>query len=99
MTGLGFTADGQVTWGSLAAQAGTATVYDVMRGRVSELPVGGGASETCLASGVSTTQMPDTTTPALGTALYYLVRGTNVCGVGTWGTTSAGAEHVTLACP
>ena len=99
VTGLGFTADGQVTWGSLAAQAGTATVYDVMRGRVSELPVGGGASETCLASGVSTTQMPDTTTPALGTALYYLVRGTNVCGVGTWGTTSAGAEHVTLACP
>ena len=97
---IGFAANGQaITLTSLAAQAGPATIYDVMRGRVSELPVGGGASETCLASGVAGTQVPDSTTPALGTAIYYLARGSNVCGVGTWGSTSAGTQRVTLACP
>ena len=97
---MGFAANGQtITLTSLAAQAGPATIYDVMRGRVSELPVGGGASETCVASGVTGTQVPDATTPALGTAIYYLARGTNVCGVGTWGSTSGGTQRVTLACP
>ena len=96
----GFAAGGQsFTWTSLAAQAGPATTYDVVRGLISELPVGGGASETCLGSGSTTNQVPDATTPALNTVLYYLVRGVNVCGTGTYGATSGGTERITAACP
>ena len=70
-----------------------------MRGLVSELPAGGGAAETCLGSGSTANQVTDATTPALNTVFYYLVRGRNVCGTGTYGATSAGAERLTAACP
>lgn len=98
--GAAFAGDGQTfSWTSLAAQAGPATVYDAMRGLVSELPVGAGAAESCLASGATANQITDTSTPALGAAFYYLVRGKNVCGVGTYGSTTGGEPRLTTACP
>ncbi|HYS05773.1 MAG TPA: hypothetical protein VEW47_11335 [Candidatus Dormibacteraeota bacterium] len=87
------------SWTSLATQAGPATTYDVVRGLISQLPVGGGASETCLTSGNTATQVTDATTPPSRPGFYYLVRGVNACGVGTYGTTTSGAPRVTAACP
>jgi hypothetical protein len=100
VAGVGFAADGQtLSWGSLAAQAGPAIVYDVMRGQVGQWPVGSGAAETCLVSDTAATQITDSTTPAVGAALYYLTRGANVCGIGTYGNRSNGTPRVTPICP
>lgn len=71
----------------------------MVRGLISELPVGGGAAKTCLASGGTGNQVTDASVPPPGAGFYYLVRGSNVCGVGTYGATSAGVERVTSACP
>ncbi len=100
MSGVVFAADAQtLSWGSLAVQAGPAIVYDVMRGSIAQLPVGGGAAETCLVSDTAATQITDTTTPAIGAGLYYLTRGVNVCGIGTYGNRSNGTPRVTPICP
>jgi hypothetical protein len=100
VAGVVFGANQQtLSWGSLAAQAGPALTYDLMRGLISQQPVGGGAAETCLAPDTGATQSTDASIPAIGAGLYYLVRGTNVCGVGTYGSTSAGAPRNTAACP
>jgi N-acetylneuraminic acid mutarotase len=49
--GLRFGEDGEsLQWVSAATTAGDGTVYDIARGVVSELPVGGGPSETCAES-------------------------------------------------
>jgi len=40
----------------------------------------------------------DTTAPP-SSGFYYLVRGVNVCGVGSYGADSAGAERTSPACP
>jgi len=100
IAGVGFSLNGQtLSWGSLAVQAGPATVYDVMRGLIAQLPTGGGAAETCLTSDTAATQIIDATTPAIGAGFYYLTRGANVCGVGTYGNRSNGAPRVTPICP
>ena len=70
-----------------------------MRGLVSQLPVGNKPAETCLAPQNGATQFTDTTPLSVGAAYYYLVRGRNVCGIGTYGTTSGGAPRNTTACP
>lgn len=88
-----------IAWDSLAAQSGPATLYDVMRGDLSELPAGGGASETCVSSDTATVSITDATTPALGTGFYYLVRGGNACGIGSYGNQSNGTPRSTPACP
>jgi hypothetical protein len=80
-------------------RVGTVAVYDVVRGVLWELPVGNKAGETCVVSGTAATSAGDLTAPASRTGFYYLVRGTNACGTGGFGTTSAGAPRTTSACP
>lgn len=87
------------SWSSLAAQAGPGIRYDAMRGEVLELPVGGGASETCVGSGLSATTASEAGAPAAGGSFYVLVRGRNVCATGSYGTSSNGTPRVTNACP
>jgi hypothetical protein len=93
-------------WISAAPLSGNGTVYDIVRGVVSELPVGSGSSETCVepdydpgpgASGVIEWDAP--AIPASGTAFWYLVRAGNSCGQGGYGFRSNGAPRVTSACP
>lgn len=85
VTGLRFTARTTLGWDPLASPA---VRYDVARGLVSELPVGDGPSETCLApGGAITTSLVDTTVPSPATAFWYLVRGRNGCGTGPYGST------------
>ncbi len=88
-----------LTWNSAAPAAGSATVHDLLRGAVPELPVGNKPSETCVAPGVSGTIATDSTPPQAGHGLWYLVRGRNVCGAGTYGTASNGTPRTSTACP
>ncbi len=81
--------------------------YDVPRGVVSELPVGSGGSETCLTpGGTLQTSASDPAVPGAGVSLWYLVRGRNVCGTGTYGNISSGSgaplegsPRTTAICP
>jgi len=56
------------------AAGGAGTIYDLMRGLISQLPTGGKPAETCLAPDSGSTQFVETETPALGAGFYYLVR-------------------------
>ncbi len=97
---LAFVGDKEtVEWASLADSAGTGTVYDVVRGNLSELPVGGAGSEACLASGVSELRVMDDEMPSAGAGYWYVVRGANACGVGTYGFAVGGMERSTVTCP
>lgn len=103
VAGLAFSAGaGTLIWDPIpGAPAGS--VYDLARGVVGELPVGSGASELCLATGVAGPPAADPALPEVGRSLWYLVRGRHACGTGTWGYAAAngvpGAERVTAACP
>jgi hypothetical protein len=70
----------------------------VLRGLVSELPVGG-ASDACLAAGTLASSVADADLPTAGAAFWYLVRAENVCGTGTYGATSGGSPRLGAACP
>jgi hypothetical protein len=93
--------DAVITW-NLAVGA---TSSDLLRGLVSELPVGpGGSDEVCLAQDAVLTTHSDAEIPGSGVALWYLVRGRNVCGgKGTYGFAARhGApqtERVDSTCP
>jgi len=77
----------------------SATRYAVVRGRTSALPVGpGGGDETCFPD-LAVPSIVDTEGPALGTAFWYLARGDNACGYGSFGQGSNGSPRVTTTCP
>ena len=99
VTGVTFAAD-KVTlnWVSAAPTAGTATVHDVLRGSLRDLPVGVGASQVCLVSGRVGTSATDLVKPSAGQGAWYLVRGRNGCGRGTYGAASSGTR-VSSTCP
>ena len=85
-----FDASKALMWGPEAPRAGSGTVYDVLRGQIGQWPVGSGPGETCSLSNSS---------PAPGVGFYYLVRGKNACGVGTYGSASSGTARTSTACP
>src|SRR6185436_11522228 len=99
VTGVTFAAD-KVTlrWNSAAPGAGTATVHNVLRGALNQLPVGAGASEACLAPVVVGTATTDLNRPSAGQGFWYLVRGHNDCGAGTYGQATTG-PRVSSICP
>jgi hypothetical protein len=97
--GVRFDAPSLLTWATEAARSGGGTVYDVLRGDLSQLPVGSGASEVCRLDGGGDGPLMVTVVPATGRGFYYLVRGTNGCGVGSYGASSSSVEHVSSACP
>jgi hypothetical protein len=79
--------------------AAFATQYDVVRGDVAAFPVGpGGADEFCF-DNLGGTTLNDATVPAPGTGFWYLSRGENACGVGSFGTDSSGSQRNTTTCP
>jgi len=88
-----------LTWTSTAPAAGSGTVHNVLRGLVTQFPVGSGAGEICLATTL-TASATDTTVPTVSQkGFWYLVRGRNTCGAGTYGTTSSGAPRTSATCP
>ena len=100
VAGLAFAADKTtLSWNSAASAAGPSTVHDVVRGALDQLPVGSGSSEVCIASGVAAATTADATVPAMGGGLWYLARGRNACGAGSYGRQSGGTERTSAACP
>jgi len=90
--------DVSLSWTSLAGISGSGTVYDVLTGRLDELPVGTGASEVCLHEDRDALLADDSTALAPGEGIWFIVRGDSLCGNGTWGGTSGGIERISPAC-
>jgi hypothetical protein len=89
-------APGQIElgWNSLDPVVGSDVVYDVVTGRLSELRADAGfARASCLVSGLADTPYVDSLAgPPPGNGAYYLVRGRNSCGIGTFGDGSANPD-------
>jgi len=81
------------------AAQGRMPVLAADRHDLGELPVGSGLSESCLVTGLGADTTTDASIPALNAGFWYLVRGANVCGTGTYGNESGGPERLTGACP
>ena len=92
-------------WTSVAATAGPGTAYDGARGPLADLrtqpPGSQFSTAVCLFDDLlnPSLQTDDATLPVVGHGFYYLVRGDNACGMGSYGRGSGGAERVLLACP
>lgn len=101
-TGLAFAADKQtLSWSAVTIGGTSASMrYDLLRSSNPADFVNGTA---CVASSIATTSAPDAGTPTEGTLFAYLARAKNGCpgagGVGTLGTTSAGATRAGISCP
>jgi len=79
---------------------GAATaVYDVVRGRTDQFPVGTGAAESSVICGHTARIRTDNTVPPAGVGLWYDVRGRTGCGPGPYGMQSNGLPRTTTACP
>ena len=89
-----------VSWDSLSREAGAGTVYDLVRGTLQDLLAAGGiAGAACVAAEYSATAFSETLSPAPGEGFYYVVRGRNACGTGTWGAASTGEPRTHPGCP
>jgi hypothetical protein len=75
--------------------------YDVVRGRLWDLPYQGVALAECLAADVGNTTASDAVVPGRGDGFYYLVRGESgdpsACLVSSWG--SPERDEATAGCP
>ena len=82
--------DAELTWGSIAG----ATGYDVVKGDLGTLRGSGGdfslATDACLSSHRTTTSMTHSATPTPGEGIWYLVRGENCGGKGSYDSGGAG---------
>jgi hypothetical protein len=78
-----FSTTAVITWNLPSGATGS----DIVRGRLSGLPVSpSGAGETPVVQNLlGSTSQSDATVPAPGTGFWYLARGTNACGKGPWG--------------
>jgi hypothetical protein len=81
-------------WGSLASQAGTDVVYDIVRGTLSSLRQDVGFySAWCIGKDFVSTSMVDSLPdPVSGDGYWYLVRGYNICGTGSYGPTGSNRD-------
>ena len=96
---LRFPAKTTLAWDPLAALSGTGVRYDLLRGDVATLRHDGNiGGATCVARNTATPGASDTSVPAAGAASYWLVRGRNTCGLGTWGTMSSGTPRSYTGC-
>jgi hypothetical protein len=77
----------------------SATNYDVVRGNIGAFPVGpGGGDEACFPN-LPGPSLSDATLPAPQTGFWYLSRGENACGGGTYGLQHDGTPRETTTCP
>ena len=99
--GLGLTklvGDTQLAW----LTAGPTEIYDIARGlRADILTDEGVDGAVCVQSNLAAIQWNDTDPdPLPGQTFYYIVRGQNICGVGTYGLATSGGERIpTGTCP
>ncbi len=87
-----------LAWDSQGALAGPETSYDLVSGALGS----GGVNfvpGVCLQSAGGNAYSDPRPAPALGTGIWYLARGQNSCGIGTYGSGSAGGDRTPPACP
>ncbi|PYQ10459.1 MAG: hypothetical protein DMH00_11210, partial [Acidobacteria bacterium] len=79
-----------VSWESLDPVVGAGTLNDLVGGVVSQLRIDSGyARASCLATSLADTPFTDSRSgPPPGQATYYLVRGRNACGLGSYGSSN-----------
>ena len=86
-----------LAWDSQGTLVGPETVYDLVTGTI----VSGGSlnfsSAACVLEGGGTSFSDTRPAPPVGQAYWYLARGENSCGVGTYGTSQQ--DSSILACP
>jgi hypothetical protein len=101
VAGTVFAADhATLSWPSVAASAGTGTVYDVVRGDILDLRASGTiAAAGCVGGGLTSPSFLDAGSPATGHTFYYVVQARNFCGSGGWGFDSAGTARTHVSCP
>lgn len=87
-----------LSWEDMSPELGSSVRYDLLRGRVQDLPVAGDSAALCLASGLSSPLAEDGGTPLPGRAYYYLVRSTSPCGTGLFGIDGVGVERQNPVC-
>lgn len=76
-----------------------ATRYEVVRGGLASLGVGpGGGDEVCFGN-LDTPSVSDDIVPPGDQGFWYLARGANACGAGTYGTRHDGTPRITTTCP
>jgi hypothetical protein len=83
-----------VEWDSAVPGGGADTVHDLVRGIIADLPVSGALTETCLLPDSPPTFVVDPEIPEPGSGFYYIVRGHNECGDGTFGFATTGEERL-----
>ena len=79
--------------------AASAANYDVVRGSLASFGVGpGGGDELCF-DDIDVLSVSDDTVPASDEGFWYLARGANACGAGTYGARHDGTPRITTTCP
>jgi hypothetical protein len=88
---------GQLQWTSL----GSGVVYDLIGGDIPDMRAAGGVdAATCLVQDFAGTSWSDPQPdPGPGEGYYYLLRGNNLCGDGSYGEGNAGVRSPGAACP
>jgi hypothetical protein len=99
LSGPDFASRTALSWSSAAPGAGSGSVHDLLRGRVEELGSTSRPSDVCVAAGVPGTGASDSVVPLAGRAFFYIVRGRNACGAGSYGSASNGSPRTGTACP
>jgi len=100
ITGQRFTSKIQTWWDTTPPGSGTgALTFDLVRGALNELPLAVRPSDFCAARNTSNLTIADVTVPAPANGMFYMVRGRNVCGVGTYGAATNGAVRTATICP
>src|SRR5207247_367848 len=81
-------------WDSLAPFVGSGVHYDLARGLISQLRSDHDFhSASCAANDLGATSFGEASSPPAGDAYYYLVRGQNGCGTGSYGNSSGGTPR------
>jgi subtilisin family serine protease len=99
--GLGIDADkATLTWASFALEAGSGTLYDVIKGDLGDLhALGDVSAASCLGSASTAASLSDPQDPAEGTGVYYVIQARNTCGLSGFGANSDGTARLHASCP
>jgi subtilisin family serine protease len=99
--GLGFDADKTtLTWTSLAFEAGTGTLYDVIKGDLADLRATGDVSAAwCVGSASTAASYADAVDPDPDTGVYYVIQARNACAESGFGSSSDGTPRLHATCP
>ena len=91
----------QLAWIDHSSATGPGLRYDIAGGLLSELRTAGlFVATSCLAGGLQPPTFTDTRPdPPIGDGYYYLVRGSNVCAVGTFGPNRSSLDTLTCVAP